>query len=263
LVSFIERVSFSLALAVLLPAVAGAATVHAGGPELTVTAAGYFDQYQGAVERLQSWFFDDEDANEETGDVSVMVVAEPSRLAFESTPEVDKFVTFYTSGRGRVTARVGLSRSAEYRAMAERIFVEEGLPIDLVWLAQVESNWIVNAESPARAKGLWQLIPETGERFGLECQGASDERIDVEKSTRAAAKYLKWLGKRYDGDWLLAMGAYNCGEGGMDRAIERAGSRNFWAIARAGALPNETANYVPAILATIRIAEAPARFGLA
>ena len=90
-----------------------------------------------------------------------------------------------------------------------------------------------------------------------------NERIDAEKSTRAAAKYLKWLGKRYKGDWLLAMGAYNCGEGGMDRAIERAGSKDFWTIARAGALPNETANYVPAILATIRIAESPKRFGLA
>jgi len=181
-----------------------------------------------------------------------VVATPPSQreLDFQMTPEIKTFLTYFTAGRGRGVAIRGVFRSEAYRADAQRIFREEGVPADLIWLAQVESAWQPKAVSPVGACGIWQFIPATGERFGMTCSGDdADERMDFEKSTRGAAKYLKWLNKRYDGNWPLAIGAYNCGEGGMDRAIDRAGSRDFWAIRRAGVLPTETANYVPSVIA--------------
>lgn len=260
----IERTSRAIALTILLPLVALASTgTHAAPSSGAVgfTTATFFDGYQGAIARFSTWLLDGDD---QSPSVAVVVVPRERTLTVEKTPEVEKFLRFYTQGRGRVTARVGLERSQAYRDMAEQIFREEGIPVELIWLAQVESNWIASAESHARARGMWQFIPETGERFGLDCGGTNDERDDVEKATRAAAKYLKFLGKRYEGDWLLAMGAYNCGEGGMDRAIERSGGRSdFWELSRRDLLPNETANYVPAVLATIEIASNPTQYGLA
>ena len=185
-------------------------------------------------------------------------------LDFDVTPEVRKYLSYYTNGRGRGIAIRGLVRSDPLYERAEEIFREEGVPTDLVWLAHVESGWRPTAVSPVGASGIWQFMPATAERFKMRVTGTTDdERLDFEKATRGAAKYLRWLAKRYDGNWLLAVGAYNCGEGNMDKAIARAGSRNFWTIARAGALPTETANYVPAVLAASLFCTDPASFELA
>jgi membrane-bound lytic murein transglycosylase D len=182
-------------------------------------------------------------------------------LAVALNPQVAAFVHYYSKGAGRATMRNGLTRSANYRPLAERIFAEEGVPTDLVWLAQVESGWRTTALSPAGALGVWQSMPATGVRFGLRQAGAVDERMDFVKATRAAARYLKVLNQRYRGDWHLAIAAYNCGEGNVDRAISRAGGvRDFWTLRRLGLLPHETSNYVPAVLATALIASNPDRF---
>jgi membrane-bound lytic murein transglycosylase D len=117
------------------------------------------------------------------------------------------------------------------------------------------------ARSWAAAVGLWQFIPGTAARFGLYQDAFIDERCSFEKATRASARYLKFLGDRYNGNWELAMAAYNCGEHRVDRGIERLGSPDFWELYSRGLLPRETRNYVPNILATILIAKNPARFG--
>ena len=180
---------------------------------------------------------------------------------FTSALPVRQFINYFTRGRGRVTMEAGLQRSVRFRDMAQRIFKQEGVPTDLIWLAQVESLWNPNAYSWAAARGIWQFIPSTGARFGLTQNYWVDERSNPEKSTVSAARYLKWLSNRYKGDWQLALAAYNTGEGNIDSAIARSGSRDFWKIHRGGYIAQETRNYVPAILAVVTIAKNPKKYG--
>ena len=180
---------------------------------------------------------------------------------FEAAYPVRQFISYFTKGRGRVTMEAGLQRSTKYRELAARIFKEEGVPTDLIWLAQLESSWNPNAYSSMGAKGIWQFMPAAGSRFGLSQSYWVDERSNPEKSTRAAAKYLKWLSTRYHGSWTLALAAYNTGEGNVDSAILRSGSRDFWRMHSSGYMAQETRNYVPAILAVITIAKNPAKYG--
>jgi len=179
-------------------------------------------------------------------------------FGFQMHPEVQKFLNYYR-GRGRRTMETGLYRSGMFMSMARRIFVEEGVPANVAWLGQVESAWKPTAHSWAAAAGLWQFIPGTGRRYGLRRTAYLDERQSFEKATRASARYLKFLANRYGGNWELAIGAYNCGEGNVDKAIRRSGRRNFWAAYPY--LPRETRKYVPNILATIIIANNPQKYG--
>jgi membrane-bound lytic murein transglycosylase D len=182
-------------------------------------------------------------------------------FAFTTSHPVNQFIGYFAKGRGRATMEAGLQRSVRFREMAQRIFKAEGVPTDLIWLAQVESGWNPYALSSANAKGIWQFIPSTGSRFGLSQSYWVDERSNPEKSTRAAARYLKWLAARYNGNWTLALAAYNTGEGNIDSAIARSGSRDFWRLHNGGYIARETRNYVPAILAVVTIAKNPKRYG--
>ena len=177
---------------------------------------------------------------------------------FQVHPMIQQFVNYY-QGRGKATMETGLYRSGMFMRMARRIFREEGVPENVAWLGQVESAWKPSAMSWASASGLWQFIPGTGTRYGLRRTPHLDERNSFEKATRASAQYLKFLANRYGGNWELAMGAYNCGEGNVDKAIRRAGVANFWSAYPY--LPKETRNYVPNILATILIANNPNQYG--
>lgn len=179
-------------------------------------------------------------------------------FAFNQNALIQQFINYYR-GRGRSTMESGLRRSGRYMTLARRIFREEGVPEDIAWLGQVESAWRPRAFSSAAASGLWQFIPSTGARFGLRQTAWVDERNSFEQATRASARYLRWLASRYNGNWELAMGAYNTGEGNIDRAIARAGSRDFWRIYPY--IAQETRNYVPNILATILIAKNPEQYG--
>ncbi|MFL6229775.1 MAG: transglycosylase SLT domain-containing protein [Pyrinomonadaceae bacterium] len=178
-------------------------------------------------------------------------------FAFNSNTLIQQYVNYY-QGRGRMTMDTGLRRSGRYMSMARTIFRRVGVPEDIVWLGQVESTWKPNAYSWAAASGLWQFIPSTGARYGLRQTAWIDERNSFEKATEASAHYLKWLHDRYN-NWELAMAAYNTGEGNVDRAIQRAGTRDFWAIYPY--IAQETRNYVPNILATILIAKNPEKYG--
>ncbi len=180
---------------------------------------------------------------------------------FTVTQPVFQFINFFTMGRGRSTMIAGLQRSGRYRQMAEKIFKEEGVPVDLIWLAQAESVWKPNALSRAAAKGIWQFVPSTGTRFGLMQTAWVDERSHPEKSTRAAARYLRWLHDHFAGDWMLAMAAYNSGENRVDNAISKCGYADFWELYSRGLIPQETRNYVPIILAITIISKNQKRYG--
>lgn len=127
-----------------------------------------------------------------------------------------------------------------------------GMPLDLIYLAMIESGFNSRATSPAAATGIWQFIPSTGRRYGLRVDRFVDERRDPWKATDAALDFLSSLYMRF-GDWRLAMAAYNCGEGCVDRAIRRAGHNNYWQLP----IPNETRNYVPRVFAAAILGKRP------
>ena len=179
-------------------------------------------------------------------------------FTFTLNPLIQQFINYY-QGRNRSTMENGLRRSGQYMRLARKIFAEEGVPLDITWLGQVESAWKPKAVSWAAASGLWQFVPSTGRRWELKQNAYIDERNSFEQATRASAKYLKWLAQRYNGNWELAMAAYNTGEGNIDRAIARAGTANFWTIYPY--IAQETRNYVPNILAVILIAKNPEKYG--
>jgi len=177
---------------------------------------------------------------------------------FTPNPLVQQFINYY-QGRGRGTMENGLRRSGRYLKIAREAFRRNGVPEDIVWLGQVESAWIPKNVSWAGASGLWQFVRGTGTQFGLRQTAWVDERNGFEKPTNASAQYLKSLANRYNGDWLLAMAAYNTGALNVDRAISRAGEANYWKIYPY--IAQETRNYVPNILAVILIAKNPAKYG--
>jgi membrane-bound lytic murein transglycosylase D len=180
---------------------------------------------------------------------------------FTVAEPVLQYLSYFVAGRGRSTMEVGLQRSGRYREMAERIFKEEKVPVDLIWLAQAESVWKPNALSRSAAKGIWQFVSSTGTRYGLSQTVWVDERSQPEKSTKAAARYLHWLHDHFAGDWLLAMAAYNAGEGRVDDAVGRCGYADFWELYQRGMLPQETRNYVPIILSIIITSKNQKRYG--
>ncbi len=179
-------------------------------------------------------------------------------FSFTLNPLIQQYINYY-QGRNRSTMETGLRRSGQFMKLARKIFAEEGVPLDITWLGQVESAWKTKAVSWASASGLWQFIPSTGRMYQLRQNAYIDERNSIEQATRASARHLKDLAKRYNGNWELAMAAYNTGAGNVDRAIARAGSANFWMIYPY--IAQETRNYVPNILAVILIAKNPEKYG--
>jgi membrane-bound lytic murein transglycosylase D len=145
--------------------------------------------------------------------------------------------------------------------MISRIFREEGVPQDLMFLAQAESGFQPLALSRMGARGMWQFMPWDGVHAGLQHNWWVDERQDPEKATRAAARLLKDLYNQF-GDWYLAMAAYNSGPGTVQRAVQRTGYADFWELYRRNVLPGETRNYVPIILAMTIMAKNPTQYGL-
>jgi membrane-bound lytic murein transglycosylase D len=202
--------------------------------------------------------------NEEEKKVSESDIAEleqaKNALDFKFTinPLIQQYINYY-QGRGRSTMEAGLRRSGRFMKIARETFKREGVPEDITWLGQVESAWIPRNVSWAGASGLWQFVRSSGTQYGLRQTAWVDERNGIEKPTAASARYLKDLSKRYNGDWLLAMAAYNTGALNVDRAISRAGEANYWKIYPY--IAQETRNYVPNILAVIMIAKNPEKYG--
>ncbi len=141
-----------------------------------------------------------------------------------------------------------VNRLSGYREALGKILIDERLPWELLAVAQIESGFNPFALSPKGARGIWQLMPATAERYGLRVGAREDHRTHPELSTRAAARYLRDLYRQF-GDWKLALAAYNAGENKVQKIIDRTGIRDFDEISRRGLLPLETRKYVPAVLA--------------
>ncbi|MDE0107895.1 MAG: LysM peptidoglycan-binding domain-containing protein [Bryobacterales bacterium] len=172
-----------------------------------------------------------------------------SELPLVLTADVKRLLNYFTtSKRGMATIRASLGRGSAYRPMIERILEEEGVPRELYYLAMAESGFRPKARSHAYATGMWQFISSRGKQYGLRQDRYVDLRYDAETATRAAARHLKDLHVEF-GDWYLAMAAYNSGPNRVKSAIRRTGSRDYWTLIRRRALPRETRNYVPIILA--------------
>ena len=156
----------------------------------------------------------------------------------------------------------GMRRGSKYLPMIQNVFRAEGLPLDLAYVPLVESAFKPNALSKAKAKGVWQFMAGTALENGLRRDWYIDERSDPEKATVAAAKYLRTLSNIFDGDWHLALASYNGGPGRLQRAIKNTKIDDFWRLAeKPKALPRETREYVPMILAAIVIARNPTQYG--
>jgi len=187
--------------------------------------------------------------------------AVPHDLPLTLTDPVLSFLNFFQTARGRAIVENGLTRAGRYRDMIQRVLAEEGLPTDLMYLAQAESAFQPQALSRAGARGLWQFMSYRGKQYGLEHSWWVDERQDPEKATRAAAHHLRDLYEMF-GDWYLVMAAYDSGPGAVQHAIERTGYADFWELYKASVLPQETRNYVPIILALTLISKDPGRYGI-
>ena len=175
--------------------------------------------------------------------------------------QVLSFLNFFQTPRGRAIVETGLNRAGRYREMISRVLHEEGMPQDLIYLAQAESAFQPLALSRAGARGIWQFVSYRGQEYGLRRTWWVDERQDPEKATRAAAQHLRDLYKMF-GDWYLAMAAYNCGPGNVQKGIERTGYADFWELYKRNVLPRETRNYVPIIVALTLIAKDAAHYGI-
>lgn len=185
----------------------------------------------------------------------VKKIAATCEIPVDCTPAVLRSIRFLTT-TARKTMADWLSRAATYTPMILTVLEEEGLPRDLAYLPTIESSYNPLAISSAQAVGMWQFVADTARIFGLRNDDWVDERRDPEKSTRAAARYLKFLYER-QGDWRLALASYNWGRLNVDRAMEKAGTRNFWDLT----VPRDTRNYVPLFMAVAVIARSPETFG--
>jgi membrane-bound lytic murein transglycosylase D len=189
------------------------------------------------------------------------VRATSSQLPLQVNDAVLSYINYFATPRGHKILVHGLQRAGRYRPLIPRIFDEEGIPQELIFLAQAESGFLPRAVSRKKATGMWQFVLFRGREYGLVQSRYSDDRLDPEKSTRAAARHLRDLYQHY-GDWYLAMAAYNCGPGTVDRAVERTGYADFWELRRRAVLPKETLNYVPVILAMTIMVKNAREYGL-
>jgi membrane-bound lytic murein transglycosylase D len=186
----------------------------------------------------------------------------PSDIPLTLNSKVEYFINFFQVS-GRNWFAKWLSRSERYLPMMQEVLKKNGLPVDLVYLAMIESGFSTHAQSHASAVGPWQFISGTGKRYSLRIDQWIDERRDPLKSTVAAALYLKDLYSIFNKDWYLAAAGYNAGENKILRAIGMYNSSDFWQLTEGSYLKRETKDYVPKLLAAAIIAKEPAKYGFA
>ena len=180
-------------------------------------------------------------------------------IPLDDHPDVEKWLAYFT-GRGRDHMQTYLERSSRYLPLMKGVLKEQDLPENLVYVALIESGFSHKALSRANAVGYWQFILGTGKRYGLRVNGFVDERRDPVLSTQAAAEYFKDLYSLF-GSWHLALAAYNSGEFRVNRAVLKYYNRDFWHLSSKKALPRETRNYIPKLIAAIHISKDPKKYG--
>ena len=273
------RTSFDLALEVLLKSPYGARTEgrirrhfdqlveRISAHEITALAQG-----DGFVEKKSEPASIDKllaistfDAPAPTTATETAVATDLSRTSHDVDIPLNRKVLSYIElfqGNLREFINEGLQRGAKYLPMIQEEFRAQALPLDLAYIPLIESAFKNTARSRVKAQGMWQFMSYTGREHGLKLNWYVDERSDPEKATKAAAQYLKTLGKMFGNDWHLAMASYNGGPGRVQRAIRRSGKKDFWSLTTTSKfLPRETREYVPMILAAIVIAKNPAQYG--
>ncbi len=242
--------------------VQGVNELYPGGP----SADGEQAQEQGQQQKAEPAPIDETNGLAPSADARTKAKAEAdvkntrSDLPLMMTDQVAGFIAYF-SNRGRGVFERAYSRSGRYRAMMLPILKEEGVPQDLIYLAQAESGFHPLAVSRVGARGIWQFMGSRARGYGLSHNLYVDDRQDPEKSTRAAARHLKDLYNQF-GDWYLAMAAYNSGPGTVQAAVKRTGYADFWELYNRNVLPRETKNYVPIILAVTIMAKNPSQYGL-
>jgi len=184
-----------------------------------------------------------------------------SQLPLEENDAVLGYIHYFSTDRGHRILEAGLRRAGRYRPLIRRILDEEGVPQELIYLAQIESGFLPRARSNKQAVGMWQFVQFRGREYGLNQTPFGDDRMDPEKATRAAAKHLRDLYALF-GDWYLAMAAYNCGPNCVDHAVQRTGYADYWELVKRNVLPKDTNSYVPVILAVTIMAKNPKDYGL-
>lgn len=196
------------------------------------------------------------------GRISAELQTTKSDLPLVVNDYVAGFINYFTnSPAGHAHLRASLERAGKYKEMILKTLKQYGVPQDLIYQAVAESGFQPQAlNRRSGAGGMWQFMPFAG-AYGLERNGYFDERFDPQKSTIAYAKYMKYLYAQF-GDWYLAMAAYDWGAGNVQRAVARTGYADFWQLYRHNALPGETKNYVPGILAAVIMAKNPKQYGL-
>jgi membrane-bound lytic murein transglycosylase D len=176
-------------------------------------------------------------------------------LTPEVQDELDRFLT-----RDRRTVDGILARGVEKFGEMAKALEDQGVPVELVSVAAVESGLNPRAASPAGAKGMWQFMKSTARVYGLRVERGTDERTDFKRSTEAAARHLRDLFVAFQ-DWHLALAAYNAGRGSINRLVNRTGGSDFWELARGGHLPGETKRFVPKVIALSLIVNNPDQYG--
>lgn len=250
LTSHSRRLGFGMAVALskllvrssILLMMTGFTSILAPGAESDPFAA-----YQEAIEERLA-------AISEPGSAAPRKTAEmptPSERKITPAITVGDFARRFWGGRDAEVS-AAMSRLQRYRPTVEGILEEEGVPKNLVAVVLIESGAQPLALSQKRARGLWQFIPATAREYGLTVTLNKDERVHTEQSTRAAARYLRDLYERF-GDWPLALAAYNAGPEAVQRALQRGHATTYSQISAARLLPEETRNFVPAVLSAIEL----------
>lgn len=173
--------------------------------------------------------------------------------------KVGAWISFFQT-KGKNFFREWLEKSTKYMPLLQSELRKSGLPTDLAYMVMIESGFSNHAISSAQAVGPWQFIETTGKNYGLKKNWWLDERRDIQKSTQAAIRYLSDLKNEF-GSWYLVAASYNMGENGLRRQIKRYGTSDYWQLVKLGALPQETQDYVPKILAALMISKAPNLYG--
>lgn len=233
----------------------GALWVPLGEPDVTGTGSGARDEDFVAASSTDDGWAEAYGDGSRVSYAAIMTPAYPVTLNAQVQFHLDRF-----TGSSREVVTLWVHRSSRYLAMIREVLRTRGLPEDLAFTAMIESGFKPDAVSRVGAKGMWQFMAGTARRYGLRVDRWVDERLDPEKSTVAAAAYLRDLYNQF-GSWALAQAAYNAGEVKVTRAIQKTGSRDFWTLAQSRHLRRETKEFVPQIHAATVIGRDPDRYG--
>jgi membrane-bound lytic murein transglycosylase D len=192
--------------------------------------------------------------------VAEEAIESPDFLKNVQNDKVDFWINYFTK-RDKKRFERYLANGAKYQSIIEEILLDHGLPKELYYVGLIESGYNLKARSHANAVGPWQFIKSTAKRYGLNVKNGVDERKSIHKSTRAAALFFQDLYNIF-GSWELALSAYNAGEYGIIRRIRKANTRDYYELSQAKSIPKETRNYIPKVLAVIKILKQPQHYNI-